>query len=189
MKYRPIVFDCDGVLADSESLGWQAMSIALQPYGLEVTEADRQLLEGGSYPDDHAHFAERGALPSQEVFWDELSTQMFRLFDGQLQAFEDAKDTLDGLTSKGIRLAVASNSPRDRLERTLAATGLVDLFEVVVSASEVDDPKPAPDLYLRAAMLLEVAPGQCVAVEDSIPGVMAATGGRYVDGHGQSQRR
>ena len=174
MKYRPIVFDCDGVLADSESLGWEAMERTLGRYGVTVSDADIKALHGGSFPDDYAHFAARGSLPTQDAFWDELSNEMFSLFDGQLQAFEDAKDTLESLTARGIQLAVASNSPRGRLEQTLAATGLADLFDVTVSADDVANPKPAPDLYLHSARLLGVEAGQCVAVEDTVAGVLSA---------------
>lgn len=175
MKYRPIVFDCDGVLADSESLGWEAMERTLGRYGVTVLDADIKALHGGSFPDDYAYFAARGSLPPQDAFWDELSNEMFSLFDGQLQAFEDAKDTLESLTARGIQLAVASNSPRGRLEQTLAATGLADLFDVTVSADDVANPKPAPDLYLHSARLLGVEAGQCVAVEDTVAGVLSAT--------------
>jgi len=175
VKYRPIVFDCDGVLADSESLGWEAMERTLGRYGVTVSATDIEMLHGGSFADDYAYFAARGSLPAQDAFWDELSNEMFALFDSQLQAFEDAKDTLESLIARGIRMAVASNSPRDRLEQTLAATGLADLFDVTVAADDVANPKPAPDLYIHAARLLGVEPGECVAVEDTVAGVLSAT--------------
>lgn len=174
MSFRPVVFDCDGTLTDSETLGWEAMGEVLRRYGVEMTPADREVLAGASYAEDHAYFARRAPLPDADRFWEELAEEMFRRFDEQLQAFEDAIDTLEVLAARGISLAVASNSPAPRLERTLAATGLSRFFSVAVSADEVVRPKPAPDVFLRAASLLGVEPEDCVVVEDTRTGVQAA---------------
>lgn len=174
MTYRPVVFDCDGVLVDSEALGWEAMAGALQKYSVAVTDEDIRLLTGASYESDYAHFAARGDLPGPAEFWTELTEEMFVLFDRRLQAFEDAHDTLEVLAARGIAMAVASNSPTERLERSLQATGLSQFFEVSVSAEQVGRPKPAPDLYLRAAAELGVPADSCVAVEDTAPGAAAA---------------
>lgn len=174
MKYRPIVFDCDGVLVDSEALGWEAMAAALGKYSISLDQSDIRLLTGASFEADYAHFAQRGDLPGSEEFWQELTDEMFVLFDRKLQAFEDARDTLEALAERGMTIAVASNSPTDRLKRSLAATGLDEFFAIAVSADEVGRPKPAPDLYLEAAARLGVPAEACVAVEDTAPGAAAA---------------
>ncbi len=172
---RPIVFDCDGVLVDSEGLGWTALEIVLRRYGpVTVTDADRAVLAGATYQHDYAHFAAKVSLPAADELWEELTGVMFELFDAKLQAFEDAVDTLEALKGRQVAMAVASNSPRDRLDKSLAATGLADFFQASVSGDEVDAPKPAPDIYLQAAKLLAVDPSECIAVEDTPTGVAAA---------------
>ncbi len=78
------------------------------------------------------------------------------------------------LRRRGVPIAVASSSARERLERTLRPAGLSDVFGVTVAGDEVDNGKPAPDMFLAAAERLGVAPSRCVAVEDSAPGVRSA---------------
>jgi len=77
------------------------------------------------------------------------------------------------LLAEGIAVAVASSSPRERLARTLDRAGLAGLFAVSVAGDEVARGKPAPDMFLEAAARLGVAPGACVVIEDSAPGVAA----------------
>lgn len=171
---HPIVFDCDGVLVDSEELAWRAWREVLDGYDITLTAEDIALLTGRTDRDAHAHFSQRGALPDRAAFWEELADVTFRLFDRHLLAFEDAADTLEALAVRGARMAVASSSPRERLDRSLASTGLVDFFEFVVGGDEVAHGKPAPDLFLAAAAGLGVEPGDCLAVEDTPAGIDAA---------------
>lgn len=172
--HAPVVFDCDGVLVDSEELSWSAWRALLDPYGIAVTAADVEELTGRTDRDAYLRFSGRGALPDFAVFREELAEVTSRLFDRHLQAFEDAADTLDHLSSIGVRLAVASSSERRRLDRSLQATSLLGYFEVVVAGDEVGRGKPAPDLYLAAAARLGVDPATCVAVEDAPAGIAAA---------------
>jgi HAD superfamily hydrolase (TIGR01509 family) len=171
---RPIVFDCDGVLVDSEELAWRAWREVLDRYGIELTPEDIALLTGRTDRDAHAHFSQRGGLPDHALFWEELSGVTYVLFDEHLQAFEDAADTLDVLATRGARLAVASSSPRERLDRSLAGTSLGEYFEFAVGGDEVSRGKPAPDLFLAAAEGLAVEPQDCLAVEDTPVGITAA---------------
>lgn len=170
---RPIIFDCDGVLVDSEDLAWSAWREALTPYGVEISEAEIAKLTGRTEADAFAHFAGRGELPAYEEFWPVLADRVRALFEQYLEAFEDAMDTLELLHDRGRKMAVASSSPRDRLELSLRSTGLDRFFEVVVAGDEVVDGKPAPDIYLAAASGLGVDPADCVAVEDAPAGVAA----------------
>lgn len=175
---RPIVFDCDGVLVDSEALAWSAWREVLSRYDITLTDHDVALLTGRTDRDAHAHFAARGDLPDHRAFWEVLSETMFRLFDRHLQAFEDAVDTLEALDRRGARMAVASSSPRRRLDRSLASTGLTRFFSFVVGGDEVEHGKPAPDLFLAGAAGLGVDPRSCLAVEDTPAGVASARAAR-----------
>lgn len=170
----PIVFDCDGVLVDSESLAWTAISAAMQHFGVTVTETDRENLVGHPFEYEYEYFSRTADLPPIESVGAAISDEMFALFERHLEAFEDAKDTLEVLARRGVALAVASTSARDRLDVSLRSTGLADFFSVSVAGDEVPAVKPAPDLFLRAAELLGVAPETCTAVEDSPVGIAAA---------------
>lgn len=170
----PVVFDCDGVLVDSESLAWTAISAAMQHFGITVTETDRGNLVGHPFEYEYEYFSRTSDLPPIEAVGAAISDEMFALFERHLEAFEDAKDTLEVLARRGLALAVASTSARDRLDVSLRSTGLADFFSVSVAGDEVAAVKPAPDLFLRAAELLGVAPEACTAVEDSPVGIAAA---------------
>ena len=88
--------------------------------------------------------------------------------------FEDAVATARELKARGVPIAIATSSLRERLDATLHASRLEDVFDVTVAGDEVDNGKPAPDLFLAAAERLGLPPEQCVAVEDSPAGVEAA---------------
>jgi HAD superfamily hydrolase (TIGR01509 family) len=180
---RPVIFDCDGVLVDSEDLAWDAWAEVLARYGTVPTDDDIALLTGRTEDDAYGHFSSRAALPDRDRFGEELGESIADRFTRSLEAFEDAEDTLHALHQRGVRLAVASSSTRERLELSLAMTGLDRFFDVMVAGDEVAHGKPHPDLFLEAAERLGVLPEECVAVEDSQPGVAAAkTAGMFVVG-------
>jgi HAD superfamily hydrolase (TIGR01509 family) len=170
-----VVFDCDGVLVDSEDLSWTVWTEVLARHGYAVTPEDEAASLGRRLSDLHAHFAARVDLPAVEPFADEITAATLRRFDEALQPFSDAVALLAALRDAGVRLAVASSSSRTRLAHALDVTGIgTDPFEAVVASDEVAHGKPAPDLYLRAAEQLGVPAASCWAIEDSPPGVASA---------------
>jgi HAD superfamily hydrolase (TIGR01509 family) len=166
-----VIFDCDGTLVDSEPLAGRAWKATVAPYGYEVTDADLAACMGIPYARTHAYLSERAELPEAHEFWPLLKHELFSLIDAELVPFPDAVEAAAGLHARGVRLAVASSSPRERLDRTLARAGLS--FAVTVAGDEVEHGKPAPDMFLAAAERLELPPARCVVVEDSVPGVAA----------------
>jgi HAD superfamily hydrolase (TIGR01509 family) len=168
-----VIFDCDGTLVDSEPLARSAWERALGRYGYALTDDDAEASVGLPYPRVHAYFAERVELPPAEPFWGEFSGELFALIDSELAPFDDAVSAARELRSRGVPVGVASSSPRDRLQRTLRRAGLLDAFDVVVAGDEVENGKPAPDMFLLAARRLGVPPEECVVIEDSPPGVQA----------------
>jgi len=167
-----VIFDCDGTLVDSEPLAGRAWKATVAPYGYEVTDDDLAECMGTPYGNTHGYMAARAQqLPDRETFWPLLRDELFALIDAELRPFPDALETLTALRAEGVPVAVASSSPRERLDRTLAGAGLS--FGVTVAGDEVAHGKPAPDMFLEAAARLGVAPPRCVVVEDSAPGVAA----------------
>lgn len=169
-----VIFDCDGTLVDSEPLSRRAWERALAPFGCAFTDEDAAAVLGRSYALVHAYFAGRAPLPGSEAFWPLLSSELFALLDAELEPFADAVATVRELRERGVPLAVASSSPRERLDRTLRAAGLAALLPVTVAGDEVARGKPAPDMLLAAAERLGAAPADCIVVEDAPVGVDAA---------------
>jgi HAD superfamily hydrolase (TIGR01509 family) len=170
-----VIFDCDGTLVDSEPLARDAWDRALAGLGYTVSDDEYAGLVGLPYPRVHAYFAERvGGMPDADTFWVGFSAMLLDLIDSVLEPFDDAVETVRALHGQGIAVAVASSSPRERLDRTLRRAGLDGLFDVTVAGDEVRRGKPAPDMFLEAARRLGCAPERCVVIEDSSPGVAAA---------------
>jgi HAD superfamily hydrolase (TIGR01509 family) len=175
MAIEAVIFDCDGTLVDSEPLARRAWERTLAPHGYELADAEYPALVGLPFPRVHGFFAERIAgLPPADAFWEDYSGALFALIDAELAPFADALETVASLRASGVAVAVASSSPRARLDRTLRRARLADAFAVSVAGDEVAHGKPAPDMFLRAAAELGVAPARCAAIEDSPPGVAAA---------------
>ncbi len=175
MRPVAVVFDCDGTLVDSEPLARVAWDRSLAPYGHAIDDGEYAGLVGLPFVRVHGHFAERiPGLAGPDALLAAYTRELFALYDAALVPFADALETVAALRGRGVAVAVASSSPRVRLDRTLARVGLDGAFAVTVAGDEVERGKPAPDMFLAAAAGLGVAPGACVAVEDSGPGVAAA---------------
>jgi HAD superfamily hydrolase (TIGR01509 family) len=174
MAIEAVIFDCDGTLVDSEPLARAAWERTLGPYGYAIGDEEYPGLVGLPYARVHGYFAQRiAALPDAGAFWEDYSAALFALIDGELVAFADALETVGALRERGVAVAVASSSPRARLDRTLQRAGLEEAFAVSVAGDEIEHGKPAPDLFLAAADRLGVAPAACAVIEDSAPGVAA----------------
>jgi len=165
-----VIFDCDGVLVDSESASAAAWRAALARFDYHI---DAVTFAGFVGTTDRAlavAFAARVGAGVEEVL--NAAEEEMRLIAGQgLDAFPDALALVQRLA---VPVGVASNSDRWRLEVMLSAAGVRALFDVTVAGDEVAKPKPAPDVYLRVAALLGINPGDCVVIEDSPTGVVAA---------------
>ena len=173
-RLAAVIFDCDGTLVDSEPLARTAWERSLAPHGYEIGDAEYEGLIGLPYLRVHGYFANRiPGLEGPDAFWEGYSGRLFDLIDTELEPFADALETVRGLTTRGVAVAVASSSPRARLDRTLARAGLADAFAVTVAGDEIAHGKPAPDMFLAAAERLGVEPARCAAIEDSAPGVAA----------------
>ena len=183
-RAQAVIFDCDGTLVDSEPLARAAWERSLAPHGYAIDEDDYASLIGLPYLRVHGFFAERiPGLADPATFWAGYSDKLFALIDSELAAFPDALETVREVRALGLSVAVASSSPRTRLDRTLARAGLADAFPVTVAGDEVEHGKPAPDMFLEAAERLGVEPCACVAIEDSPPGVAAClAAGMYTVG-------
>lgn len=173
-----VVFDCDGVLVDSERLSVAVDARVLTELGWPISAAEvvgRWMGRSSAY--QLTEVADRlGAEVAAR--YDELSTrEVHAAFETDLRAVPGVVDVLDHLAATGIPTCVASSGTHERIRRTLGITGLATRFDGrIFSATEVARGKPAPDLFLHAAAAMGVVPQRCVVVEDSVYGVRAAVG-------------
>jgi HAD superfamily hydrolase (TIGR01509 family) len=174
---RAVVFDCDGVLVDSEPHSAVAWVAVLGGYGHRVDAADVAACTGLGYAATYARLAAvdpEVPLPAPEDLAPEVLAALAVSFDRGLRVFPDAAACVTALAFDGVPLAVASTSRRDRLDLTLGRSGLARYFQATVAGDEVAHGKPAPDVYLAAAERLGVPPSACLAIEDTGHGAAAA---------------
>jgi HAD superfamily hydrolase (TIGR01509 family) len=171
---KAIVFDCDGVLVDSEPAAEAAWTAVMALHGHTVTPLDLAPIRGTTTVDSYALLAAMFSLAPYEDVVADLDEALGREFETRMAAFPDAVDTVQRLAMRGIPLAVASSSRRSQLDAKLARFDLARYFDVTVAGDEVAAGKPAPDLYLAAAAGLRIDPAACLAVEDAAAGARAA---------------
>lgn len=171
-----IIFDCDGVLVDSEQLAAEVFSNELRRNGTAWT-ADECHRQFRGYTLRHClELLNRSlAEPLPSDFLEKLQEATRLAFESSLKAVEGVAPVLELLQSRGIPFCVASNGSYEKMEHALRVTGLYPYFENrCYSAEAVAQGKPAPDLFLLAAESLGVNPRFCHVIEDSAAGMHAA---------------
>jgi HAD superfamily hydrolase (TIGR01509 family) len=168
-----LIFDCDGVLVDSELLANEALAELISALGHPMTTQQALQIFSGLRLGDVLKSAE--ALLSFPVPADRGAAAGQRLFERFRRELQPVKGVREALDMLPFPRCVASSSSRERLELSIEVTGLKKLFgENVFSADQVEHGKPAPDLYFFAASSLGVTPANCVVIEDSTLGIQAA---------------
>jgi HAD superfamily hydrolase (TIGR01509 family) len=168
-----LIFDCDGVLVDSEHLACAALAEVMTTLGHSMTADEAMRTFAGRSLKDVLARAERLlSRPIPKDLGEQAAVQLMARFRRELQAVAGVKEAIAALP---YRRCVASSSDPGRLTLSLDVTGLSALFgNNVFSAVEVANGKPAPDLFLLAARRLGEDPSSCIVIEDSVLGVEAA---------------
>ncbi|MGJ8545645.1 MAG: HAD family hydrolase [Sulfitobacter sp.] len=169
-----VIFDCDGVLVDSEPLTLRALCDDLAGRGLALGAAEAAaLFVGGTMQGVMQIARDRGAdLPHDWI--DLVDAKIFAVLEAECLPVPGIEAVLDALAAAGIPVAVASNGPMAKMEVTLGRTGLRQrLGGHVYSAHDCAAPKPAPDVYLKAASRAGIDPARCAVIEDSASGARA----------------
>jgi HAD superfamily hydrolase (TIGR01509 family) len=168
-----VIFDCDGVLVDSEVISCRAHAETLTRHGYPIT-ADQVLLRFLGVSDREARQtieSEMGrSLPDD--FDAQIKQAALQRYASELAAIPYVGEAIDAI---GVAKCVASSSTHEKIRHGLTCAGLYDrLAPDIFSATQVERGKPAPDLFLFAAERMQAAPARCVVIEDSIPGIKGA---------------
>ncbi|AHY55512.1 HAD family hydrolase [Bradyrhizobium japonicum] len=193
-----IIFDCDGVLVDSEVISCRAHADVLTRHGYPITsEQVFARFLGRSTRQANLEIETELGRKLPEAYHSDLQDELFRSFEADLEAIRGIHDVLDVVAQ---RVCVASSGSHERMQVSLGSTGLYErLTPNIFSASQVKNGKPAPDLFLFAAKEMGVAPERCVVIEDSLAGIAGARaagmtvfgfcGGSHCgDGHAETLR-
>lgn len=186
-----IIFDCDGVLIDSEVISARQLIEELKGYGVEMDMAfvSRHFL-GRSYPVVLKEVRDRWGVQLPDRFEADYRARLLAAFERDLKVMPDVVETIRALA---LPYCLATSSSPERMRKSLEITGLSDLFDgLTFTASDVARGKPAPDLFLHAAARMGADPAACIVIEDSLNGVRAGlaagmrvwrfTGGSHLKG-------
>ncbi|HUQ77405.1 MAG TPA: HAD-IA family hydrolase [Patescibacteria group bacterium] len=173
--FELVIFDCDGVLVDSERLSTRLDVELLQQLGWPLTESE--IIERWVGRTEGAMRAEIEAHLGRDVSaeWAAFSERYVAAFAAGLEPVAGVIEVVDAIQAAGLTTCVASSGDHAKIRRNLAKTGLLDRFDGrIFSGDDVLHGKPAPDLFLHAAAAMGVAPDRCAVIEDSRHGVAAA---------------
>jgi HAD superfamily hydrolase (TIGR01509 family) len=176
-----VIFDCDGVLVDSENLSNRVLAEMLSEEGGRLSTLEARAIFQGMRLDEVRLAAERivgHSLPGDWITGYERRRSS--VFEAELEPIAGAAETVRALRDAGIETCVASQGKLEKTALSLELTGLAELFatQARFSAHTVERGKPAPDLFLHAAASIGFEPAACLVVEDTPSGVLAATRAR-----------
>ncbi len=170
-----VIFDCDGVLVDTETINNEVISHLLKEAGLAMSPDEvARRTTGLAYSEMWEMLEDEvpGLLPA-DVLDQQLAREVER-FKTELLPIPGALEAVRCLMAAGMPMCVASNGAREKMEITLEVTGLIGYFgDKFFGVNQVVHGKPAPDIYLLAAQEMGVPPNRCVVIEDSYPGAQA----------------
>lgn len=174
LRPRAILFDCDGVIADSEGIISLVLAEEITELGWPMTPEEEQRRFQGSTGAMLVQVLEERLGPLPPDWRSRVSGRIRDALAEGLQPVPHVTEAIQAVVSAGLAVACASNSGRAELHRKLARLGLTDVFGPrVFSWEDVPNPKPAPDIYLAAAASCGVAATECVVVEDTVMGARA----------------
>ena len=168
-----VIFDLDGLLADTEILHCKAYQLAFAEQGVDLDSGEygEHWVRNGKGIADWVQ--RQGLALDPQALRARKSEHYLNLLESSLRPMDGARELLNRLHGK-LPIALASSSYRDAIDGVLAGLAIEQYFEAIVSGLDVVQVKPAPEIFLAAAQALGVAPSECVVIEDAEKGVIAA---------------
>ncbi|MBN1895465.1 HAD family phosphatase [bacterium] len=173
--FKACIFDMDGVIADSEPIHCLSEQQALEPFGITPTLEELQANTGTGADVLLKRFIERYRLKiTLEDLRNRLRLRLEENFRNSVRPIPHALELIRSLHGAGMRLAIGSSSDRRLIDLVMAHFEIIPFFDAIVSGEDVLNTKPAPDIFLEAARRLGCRPAECIVIEDSKNGVLAA---------------
>lgn len=176
---KAVIFDLDGVIVDSEPIHFHVDQLVLSDrVGMKVTSEYLEKYVGMTNPAMWRAIIQEHRLSNtvEELIEHQLSLKLKLLNELTITPIKGIPELIQALSGQEIPLGIASSSPRKFIEGVLTKFNIQDAFNAVVSGEEVQNGKPSPDVYVEAARMIGISPDQCVVIEDSRNGVLAAKG-------------
>lgn len=173
---KAFIFDMDGVIIDSEPIHFDIDVKTMSYYGITITPVELEQFVGMTNPEMWHILKQKYNLsqPIEEIIDYQLSAKIERLKTIDIKPIDGIYELIVELKRNNISIGLASSSPTRFINAVLSKFNLTHLFDCIVSGEEVAKGKPEPDVYVEAANLLQVAPKDCVVLEDSKNGIRAA---------------
>ena len=178
MKYKCIIFDCDGVLVDSEEISNTVLIEMANSVGAEINmEFALENFAGKSLKSVFEHIEKLIDKKLPSYFEKEFRERTFRSFKTDLKPIKGIQDLLEKIS---VSYCIASSGPIEKIRLNLTTTGLIEKFENrIFSSYEIESWKPNPKIFKYAAEKMGFKPNECVVIEDSVSGVKAAKSGGF----------
>lgn len=173
---RGVLFDMDGVLVDSEPFICKAAIMMFSGIGLKVFPDDFRPFIGAGENRYIGGVAEKYGL---KVDIEKVKAQTYQIYQtiirGKLKPLPGACDFVTSCRNKGLKIAIATSTDKVKMEANLREIGMpAESFHTTITGMEVENKKPFPDIYIKAAGKLNLKPEECLVVEDAVNGIQAA---------------
>lgn len=177
-KYKCVIFDCDGVLVDSEFISNGVMVKMANALGADIDlQYALKHFKGGSLYGCMDQISRLIKHPIPDTFESDYRNRSYEAFKAQIKPVEGIPELLETLR---LPYCVASSGPQEKIRLNLSLTGLLDKFEAhIFSCYDIQKWKPDPEIFLWAADTMGFKPSECVVIEDSLSGINAALNGGF----------
>ena len=171
---KACIFDLDGTLVDSMWMWPDIDREYLKRFGIEYDDNLKDEIDGISFHETAVYFKNKfGISDSVEKICKDWEDMAYDKYKYEVKEKPGCKKFLEHLRLKGIRMGIATSNKRSMVDVVLESLDMKDFFEVITTSDEVKRGKPAPDVYLTTANLLNVEPKSCLVFEDVVAGIMA----------------
>ena len=178
MRFEGLIFDCDGVLVDSEPFSCGTWNVIFkEQYNIDIGNNYNAIL-GNKISDTAKYYSKKYNLPCDNETLKKLGQvkedTYYRIAEGKINPIPGVKRIIQEANDLNLKIAVASSGSINKINFNLSQAGLDEKFQNIISADDVKRAKPAPDIFLEAMNRLELEPEKCIIIEDSLSGIKSA---------------